>query len=463
VAKPHEPDPGPKFERGLPLALFALLLGLVTLVFYAYTSLVSLNGQRIQVNEVDVQSLAIASELQYLQAEEGRLVLLLVLTGRPELRDRIRKSREDFVALTRRLEQVDPHPSTVERMRAVRKLKSDLVSHSQRYLHARAAGASRETTLRTLEMQGMPVATRLRTALADLFRHELRHFTVAKERVDTSADLLIRRLVLLSILTGAGFIFIIALLMRLALSKRMHDLYRERIHEEVQRTAEARKEALEVVSHDLKNPLSAVELNLQLVQRKEHGTSAPVSTALHAIQTMKELIQSLLDQARREAGTLELDLKPGSLLDLCHEAREVLEPLARQKRIQIEIHVRGEIPIVPFDHRRIGQVVSNILGNAIKFSPEGGSIAVRLAADDRFVRVSVSDSGKGIPKEELPRVFERFWQASATRAQGTGLGMAIAKGAIDAHGGRIWVESEPGKGATFHFVIPIARAAARSA
>jgi signal transduction histidine kinase len=273
---------------------------------------------------------------------------------------------------------------------------------------------------------------------------------------------LIRSFIFVALAAAGGVILILLLMLYFIRNKKAHDNTQKQLFEQIKKTAQARKEVLETVSHDLKNPLTSVELSLQFLQRKSKtGVAASevmdfTATALQATHAMKDLIQSLLDQAKRDAGTVDLDVHAENLLNVIESVKVILRPLADQKMIQIQtVSNADEIPLLLLDQRKITQVISNILGNAIKFTPEGGRILIETAREDDQIRVSISDTGRGIPPHLANQVFERFWQVSETSKQGTGLGLAIAKAVIDAHHGKIWVESEPGRGATFSFTLPI--------
>jgi signal transduction histidine kinase len=249
---------------------------------------------------------------------------------------------------------------------------------------------------------------------------------------------------------------IVVLLMRLAQAKRRHEFAVERLHEQTRKTAQACKEILESVSHDLKNPLTAIDLSLQLAEAraKDPGLAKPLETGMRAVTMMRSLIEQLLDQAKLEAGDLKLQLILADLREVISGAKTLLDPLAHLKQIKIELMLPEALPDFPLDRERIGQVLLNILGNAIKFTPPGGTIRVDAFGEATVTRVRIQDSGPGVPRDQLELVFDRFWQAASHKRQGTGLGLAIAKAIVDAHGGKIWAESEPGKGGIFQFTLP---------
>jgi signal transduction histidine kinase/DNA-binding response OmpR family regulator len=221
----------------------------------------------------------------------------------------------------------------------------------------------------------------------------------------------------------------------------------------------ARDEMLAVVAHDLRNPLNTISMTADLLAETVEGpTRKQVEVLRRAAGRMNRLIQDLLDVTRVETGGLAVECAPENVAVLLGEARSMLEPLATAQGISLEIEAADSLPRVSADVTRILQVLSNLVGNAVKFTPSGGSIHIRGALRDQEMLFSVSDTGPGISQDQLPHVFSRFWQASRGDRRGIGLGLAIAQGIVDAHGGRIWVESHLGQGSTFFFTLPVAEA-----
>jgi len=175
-----------------------------------------------------------------------------------------------------------------------------------------------------------------------------------------------------------------------------------------------------------------------------------------AADRMNRMIQDLLDVKRMEGGTLTMDLKPESADVLVNDTIDMLRPLASGSSIVMEPNVADGLPQVIADGARIQQVLSNLVGNAVKFTPRQGRITVSADLLETEVRFAVIDTGPGIPPEQVPHIFGRFWQARSSDRRGIGLGLAIAKGIVEAHGGRIWVESQVGVGSTFYFTLPTA-------
>jgi signal transduction histidine kinase len=171
---------------------------------------------------------------------------------------------------------------------------------------------------------------------------------------------------------------------------------------------------------------------------------------------MDSLIRDLLDVTRVEAGRLAVNSHRENTEELLSDALRTLAPVAAEKSLTIRLTAPDDLPDVIADRERIAQALSNLIGNAVKFSPPTGEIIVRVAVLESEIVISVTDTGRGMTPDQLAHAFDRFWQSSRTDRQGAGLGLAITKGIIEAHGGRIWVESTPGSGSTFYFTLHIA-------
>jgi signal transduction histidine kinase len=221
-----------------------------------------------------------------------------------------------------------------------------------------------------------------------------------------------------------------------------------------------RNEVLSIASHDLKTPATVIRLRAELLRRKlGAGTATPeelgagLDTVMHQADRMVELLKLLLEFSCIEAGQLALERSQVDLVAVAGAAVEEIRPTTDRHRLV----VREPAAVVGFwDELRLKEVLTNLLTNAVKYSPDGGAIEVTVAGDERTATVRVRDQGVGLGPEELPRVFERFYRAEGTRQlEGSGLGLHICQGIIAAHGGRIWSESEgTGRGSTFCFTIP---------
>jgi signal transduction histidine kinase len=234
-----------------------------------------------------------------------------------------------------------------------------------------------------------------------------------------------------------------------------------RLYQESQQAVRAREEVLAIVSHDLRNPLSAVILGSSMLQMSPtlaEEDREQLETIEASAKRMNRLIADLLDVTRLEVGK-RLPIEPTSVhaAELLRETEDLFRAQAAVASVSIESHVEDDLPPVYADHHRVMQVLSNLIGNSLKFTPPGGRITVSANRHDGMVRFRIADTGPGIPREHLSHIFSPYWQAKRTERLGAGLGLPIAKGIVEAHGGRIWAESDRGEGTQFYFTLPIDR------
>lgn len=224
---------------------------------------------------------------------------------------------------------------------------------------------------------------------------------------------------------------------------------------------QARNQVLGIVAHDLRNPLNTIKLAAGLLRDllAPDGTKAQhnaIDVILRASKRADRLIQDLVDVTRLEAGQLVLTPAKLSAAQLAREGIDSQRALAAAASVALRADLPQEDPTIWADGERLLQVLENLIGNAVKFTPPGGRITVGVEPREGAALFRVEDTGRGISPEHLPRVFDRFWQAQKTDSRGAGLGLTICKGIVEAHGGRIWAESTPGSGTTVFFTIPLA-------
>ncbi|MFB1481668.1 PAS domain S-box protein [Corallococcus sp. RDP092CA] len=235
-----------------------------------------------------------------------------------------------------------------------------------------------------------------------------------------------------------------------------------RLYERAEQAIRLREEVLRVVAHDLRAPLNVIQLSAKMMEKHlppDDGARRRLATLQKSVQRANRLIQDLLDVARMEGGGLAVEKKPLEVAPLVQEALEQHRGLAEARCLLLQAHVPEGLPRVLADPERLAQILSNLLGNALKFTPEGGRVLLRVQPEAGQVCFRVSDTGPGIAAEDRQSIFERFWQSGPKRKEGAGLGLAIVKGLVEAHGGRVGVDSTPGVGSTFFFTLPAAEGA----
>jgi len=241
--------------------------------------------------------------------------------------------------------------------------------------------------------------------------------------------------------------------------KVVHDVTKER---ELDRM---KSDFISMISHELRTPLFSIQGFIRLIldgQVPDEETQANFLTVVEGqAQHLASMVDDLLDLSRLEAGLIDLKVETVQIGEIVRHTITKLHSLAQSKQIVLKVHVTDNVPPLTGDRRWLEHVMTNLIGNAIKFTPEEGRVWVLVKRQTSDVVVQVIDSGIGIPKEAQRNLFSKFFQVdgSATReAGGTGLGLYIARRIVEAHGGRIWVDSETGKGSAFSFSLPLSEA-----
>ncbi|MBK7860319.1 MAG: hypothetical protein IPJ65_17255 [Archangiaceae bacterium] len=334
----------------------------------------------------------------------------------------------------------------------VRAAWQDYVTVAERAAHRRSGSSDPASVLAYFEDVVKPSRDVLDDRIDRLVRGERVALTAAGERSRVAAHRAGATVAITSLLT-----LVIGAWLALATRRRLADQFEraQSATEQARRAVAARDEVLAVVSHDLRSSLTAIRLVTSPLRSRpppDENLALRIGKIDLAAQRMNHLIDDLLETARAEAAGLELHCERCDLAPLISEACALVEEQAALKQIKLSSvapHLEAFV-----DRERVSRVLSNLLGNAIKFTPRGGEVSTRLDREPGFVRVSVSDTGPGVSPDQLPRLFEKHWQASASRSRGLGLGLYIAKNLVEAHGGTIRADSVPGHGATFSFIVP---------
>ena len=256
--------------------------------------------------------------------------------------------------------------------------------------------------------------------------------------------------------TSHAFSYLLAQSVASALARaRTFELERDG-RQEAETLARTREEVLGVVAHDLRNPLGVAGSVMQMLEfdLPADQREALLATGTRAVKQMGRLIGDLLDVMRFEAGRLALETEEVTVSSVLTHAEENIRHAAAEGGIVLTVEEPETSLRIRADRGRLAQVFANLLGNAVKFTPRGGRVTLRARRDGNEVVFEVSDTGPGVSPENQTHLFDRFWQARRTDRRGVGLGLAISKGIVEAHGGRIWVISKQGHGSRFFFAIP---------
>jgi signal transduction histidine kinase len=230
--------------------------------------------------------------------------------------------------------------------------------------------------------------------------------------------------------------------------------------ESLSRSEQARRNLVSDVAHELRNPLMNIRGYLELlVEGVLEPTPHTLASLYEETSLLSRLVADLQEISLAEAGQLHLALQPAELAEVVSQAVQIIQPQIEQKHLTLHTHLPPDLPLIEVDPERVAQILRNLFRNAITHTPDGGEISITSNRDQAWVHISVQDTGTGIAPEHLPYIFERFYRADPSRTRatgGTGLGLAVVKQMVQAHGGQITVASQQGQGTRFTLTLPVA-------
>jgi signal transduction histidine kinase len=421
--------------------------------------------QRLQ-SEANLQVARIRSEENKItQVERLRwLATVIVSSGRgyllagdPSLRAQVVDSRARFSESLGELRDEGLSPAGRSLAYDAEQAAQRFIQLQQELLDARQSAEPRGLADR-FETELLPLSRDLDMSLTRLVDHKASAMRDHYDRAREARARLTRELyglLALLVLVSIGVPWRFARWLGIAFGREQQAL------EAARKAIGARDELMGIVAHDLRNPLGAIAMKAALMRRG--ADPARVRQQAESIENvamrMEYLIKTMLDVTTLEAGRFAVSVTRCAVADLLRETADLFGVLAASKEVHFEQSANEPRLMLLVDRERVLQVLSNLIGNALKFTPPGGDVILSIERQGGMVRFQVRDTGPGINADNLARVFERFWTETPGK-KGTGLGLFIAKGIVEAHGGRIWVESELGHGTRFFFTLPIAEAAA---
>ncbi|WP_437637247.1 sensor histidine kinase [Sorangium sp. So ce854] len=446
-------------------------------VGYAILTLLLTAGMAFSVRRFSSMTDA---QLAWIRAEEREITLverlrwncaLTVANGRGYLisGDEVllqfsEEARARFDESVRALRGQALSPTALQRVEEVEQAARDFLRVREALFEVRRQSPSEDAgpLARRIDAELVPLRRALDASLTRLVEHKEGAMRQHYDRARADLDRLeVRMYTLLGalVLAGLGVAWYFTRLLG-----GSYDQARE-AREAARKAVAVRDELMGIVAHDLRNPLGAITLKAALLRRTSDAEKVRhhAESIEHVAQRMAHLIGTMLDVTTMEAGQFTVTPAPCAVDELLRETLDVFGPLAESRQIRFEQRVEEPDLVVHGERERVLQVLSNLLGNALKFTPQGGRVTLTVDREGAMARFTVTDTGPGIPGEHLESIFRRFWRDDVPGKRSTGLGLYIARGIIDAHGGRIWAESEVGRGARFCFTLPLAGPAGREA
>jgi signal transduction histidine kinase len=440
-------------------AVISLLAGGVVFAVHRLDRVASERMAEIRVQEINITAVERLRWSAELVVSAGRGYLV---SGGPELLARLQRGSREFRANLEQLKESSLTPAGLSLLAEVERSATEFKRQQKELVAARAHEQDGDSLARRFETELQPRRRGLARALDRLV--EQKSARLAESYAQAARD---RRRLMASTWALVGSLVILALAIAGLFARKLTRAYRmeAEAHGAAQKALSARDELLGIVAHDLRNPLGAITLKAAAMRMQAEAESArkQAGSIENIAIRMDYIIRSLLDVASVEAGQFSIKPAPHRVEGLLQETADLFGTVAASKAIGFDLDVSDPDLAIHADRDRVLQVLSNLVGNAIKFTPRGGHVSLTVEGGEKLVRFSVADTGPGIDAQYGRRIFERFWKLEQIGSKGTGLGLFIAKQIVEAHQGRIWVESHPGHGATFNFELPAARPEATAA
>jgi signal transduction histidine kinase len=433
------------------LSLLVLALAFVVAISSSWISAMNLR-ETISANavvNVDVTALVEVEKLRNIaesQIADGRSFFLL---GSKALFDKQKKDKQTFtdsLASFEKQYKLPQIPEIIKRLDSIQQQHQEIFDQT---MELRGKQTDERAVAQSYQSKTAPLRLQLNESLdeiAKLYNAELERTRGHAREAAANAEVQIPRgMTWLTAIMGILFLGMTLLVIRMLRERTRQIAERTRLFNEAKKAIQARDEIVAAISQDLIEPLSMI------TEAVETQDGEVIKSSVSMIQ---QLIKDIVDQTKMDMGGLTLRLDQLSLDVILEDARLMMQPIAKKRDVRLQFESVNPPVLAFFDYERVMRVFSNLIGNAIKFSPKHNKVVVKVRSDQQFVYISVSDSGPGIPENKLAGIFDNFWQARKTAEQGAGVGLAIVKTIIEAHGGTVRVDSHSTHGTTFTFSLP---------
>lgn len=438
----------PIFEKRIYLLITAIILSFIPIILITFFSLQRIVNEERDLISLNSSQLFAVEKMRYLNSSQSAIMPIYVLSGEDRLLENLEQHHRDFHSTISELANTDSDSQYRVNLEGISKLSKRLKSLAAEGVLLKKKGASIDQVNKYFAKNTSTFSKELQQKLDTLSAKETKDLSEAKAHFSKTVDRVLFVLLFFLITSLVLVVFILRLVVKTM--KQQAALFQKETD-----LSKARKEAVEVVAHDLKNPLATIKMSMELMASAEISSKIGLGMVQRSSEVMEKLIGNILDHAKIESGRLVLEKNLYGLDQVVRDIESRFQPMAMRDHIHIQSEIPNGLWKTRFDFARIEQVLSNLLGNALKFTPKEGEVKIKLASSSKDFLISVEDNGPGIDLKYQKSIFERNWQDQKTANQGNGLGLAIAKTIVEAHHGKIWVESVKGQGAKFFVRLPL--------
>lgn len=447
-------------ERKILVILSAIFVCVAISAWFYSVKLRQTIAASSAVVNIDVRAPVEVEKIRNVAESQISNSLTFFLMGSTTLFDEQKKDKQVLADTLANFEKQFSLPKVPEILKRIEALETQQQEIFDQAMEFRSKQTESKIVGQFYRSKTAPIRTNINKALDEIVVLHNAELERARDRAREAAiapEIMIPRgMAIFTSLMGLLFLGMILLVLRM-LSERSRQLSeRTRLFEETKKAVQSRDEVIAAISQDFKEPLLAISHTAEGI-----ATTVPSNPFVERAELIKtsamvieDRIKDILDQSKSDTGAMTLRLDQLGIDAILDDARLMLQPLAKQRDIRLEFNSVNPPALAFMDRERVLRVLSNLVGNAIKFSPKNSKVVIKVRSDQQYVFVSVKDSGPGIPEKQLPEIFNHFWQARKTADQGPGIGLAIVKTIIEAHGGTVHVESHVGHGSTFTFSLP---------
>lgn len=461
MSKTNKKSLGLSFELQILIALLVLAAGVLAVAWGAAMKLRQTVADNAAVMNVDPGALIEVEQLRNLAETKIANRRAYFLLGSKSIYDKQKAETEQLTEALSKFEKQRNLPKVTEIVKSIEELQKQEQEIFDQGIEFREKQTESKIVAQFYQSKTVPLVSQINAKFDEIVKLHNAALEENRERaraagLDAQAQIP-KGMTTLTAALSALFLLMGLLVIRMLFVRRSHLRERERLTEEARKAILARDEVISAVASDFREPIQALnEIGDALKTPMSFQEVQDNGDLIKGISTeIQGIIEDISDQKKADMQNLTLRLDQLKVADILEDAQDMMRPLAKKRDITLQFDTLNQSTLAYVDRERVLRVLSNLVGNAIKFSPKHGRVSVKVKCDAQFVNISVLDSGSGIPEGQLAQIFDNFWQAPRTSDQGAGVGLSVVKTIIEAHGGTVTAEkSKVGQGTTLTFSLP---------